>query len=65
MNRLSNQQETFGKQFIIKDNLEPIEWELHSDTKNIGNYTCYKATYTKEVEEMSTMTFSSNDDEKQ
>ena len=56
-----NQVETFGKQFIIKDNLEPIEWELHSDTKNIGNYTCYKATYTKEVEEMSMTTFSNND----
>ena len=59
----TNQQETFGKQFIIKDRLNPIEWELHSDTKNIGNYTCYKATYTKEIEEMSTMRFSSSDDE--
>ena len=59
----TNQQETFGKQFIIKDRLKPIEWELHSDTKNIGNYTCYKATYTKEIEEMSKMTFSSSDDE--
>ena len=59
----TNQKETFGKQFIIKDSLKPIEWELHSDTKNIGNYTCYKATYTKEIEEMSTMTFSSSDNE--
>jgi GLPGLI family protein len=57
----TNQKETFGKQFIIKDNLEPIEWELHSDTKNIGNYTCYKATYSKEVEEMSMTTFSNID----
>lgn len=59
----TNQKETFGKQFIIKDRLKPIEWQLHSDTKNIGNYTCYKATYTKEIEEMSMMTFSSSDDE--
>jgi GLPGLI family protein len=58
----TNQLETFGKQFIIKDRLKPIEWELHSDTKNIGNYTCYKATYTKEIEE-SMMTFSSSDEE--
>jgi GLPGLI family protein len=56
----TNQLETFGKQFIIKDRLKPIEWELHSDTKNIGNYTCYKATYTKEIEEMSMMTFSND-----
>ena len=59
---ITNQKETFGKQFIIKDRLKPIEWELHSDTKNIGNYTCYKATYTKEIEE-SMMTFSSSDEE--
>ncbi|MDA0316811.1 MAG: GLPGLI family protein [Bacteroidetes bacterium] len=59
----TNQKVTFGKQFIIKDRLKPIEWELHSDTKNIGNYTCYKAMYTKEIEEMSMMTFSSRDDE--
>ena len=59
----TNQKETFGKQFIVKDRLKPIQWELHSDTKNIGNYTCYKATYTKEIEEMSMMTFSSSDDE--
>ena len=59
----TNQKETFGKQFIIKDRLKPIEWELHGDTKNIGNYTCYKATYTKEIEETSMMTFSSSADE--
>ncbi len=59
---ITNQKETFGKQFIIKDRLKPIEWELHSDTKNIGNYTCYKATYTKEIEE-SMMTFSSSGEE--
>ena len=59
---ITNQKETFGKQFIIKERLKPIEWELHSDTKNIGNYTCYKATYTKEIEE-SMMTFSSSGEE--
>ncbi|MDA0325906.1 MAG: GLPGLI family protein [Bacteroidetes bacterium] len=59
----TNQKETFGKQFIIKDSLQPIDWELHSDTKNIGDYICYKATYTKEIEEMSMMTFSSDDEQ--
>jgi GLPGLI family protein len=59
----TNQLETFGKQFIIKDRLKPIKWVLHSETKNIGNYTCYKATYTKEIEEMSMMTFSSSEDD--
>jgi GLPGLI family protein len=59
----TNQQETFGKQFIIKDQLQPIEWELHGETKNIGDYTCYKATYSKQIEASSVMTFSSSGDE--
>lgn len=56
-----NQVETFGKQFIIKDSIPAIEWTLHDETKNIGTYTCFKATHTKEVEELSMMTFSSSD----
>nr|WP_299381364.1 GLPGLI family protein [Allomuricauda sp.] len=39
-----NQIELFGKQFLIKDSLNQWEWELGSETKKIGNYTCYKAT---------------------
>ena len=39
-----------GKRFLIKDELKNIEWELLSETKNIGNYTCYKATFSKEVD---------------
>ena len=38
------QQEFYGKKFLIKDVLQPIEWTLGSATKKIGNYTCYKAT---------------------
>lgn len=39
-----------GKLFLVKDNLEKYDWKLTGETKNIGNYTCYKATYTREVE---------------
>ncbi|WP_430965404.1 GLPGLI family protein [Spongiimicrobium sp. 2-473A-2-J] len=39
-----NQTEMFGKQFLIQDSLNQWEWELGSETKKIGNYTCYKAT---------------------
>ncbi len=59
-----NQVETLGKQFIIKDSMPTIQWILHDETKNIGTYTCFKATFTKEVEELSMMTFSSDDGEK-
>lgn len=48
--RYTNQNESFSKLFLIQDKLEPINWELGSETKNIGDYTCYKATFKREVE---------------
>ena len=38
------QQEFYGKKFLIKDNLQEINWTLDSASKKIGNYNCYKAT---------------------
>jgi len=40
----------FGKVFLVKDSLTNWEWKLGSETKKIGNYTCYKATATKKVD---------------
>lgn len=48
--RYTNQNESFSKLFLIRDKLEDIKWELGSETKNIGDYTCYKATFKREVE---------------
>jgi len=48
--RYSSQNEVFGKVFLIKDNLEKPDWTMHGETKNIGNYTCYKATMKRQVE---------------
>lgn len=39
-----NQTELFGKIFLISDSLNQWDWKLGSETKKIGNYTCYKAT---------------------
>lgn len=39
-----------GKEFLIKDVLEPTEWELIDETKKIGNYTSHKAIFTKIVD---------------
>lgn len=39
-----NQTELFGKIFLISDSLDQWDWKLGSETKKIGNYTCYKAT---------------------
>ena len=39
-----NENELFGKVFLIEDELPKWEWKMHPETKKIGNYTCYKAT---------------------
>lgn len=44
---LLQEQEFFGKQFLIKDSLQKLDWELGSETKTIGKYTCFKATAVK------------------
>ncbi len=46
----TNQNEVFGKVFLIEDMLEKRDWVLTNETKNIGDYTCYKATMTREAE---------------
>lgn len=48
-NRFVSQNEVFGKVFLIKDSMPKLEWEMHSETKNIGEYTCFKATLKKLV----------------
>jgi GLPGLI family protein len=51
-NRMANKTELMGKVFLIKDNLEAYDWKLTGEAKNIGNYTCYKAVYEKEEEDI-------------
>lgn len=45
-----NQTELFGKVFLIRDSLQNWQWKLGSETKKIGNYTCYKATAIRKVD---------------
>ena len=33
------EQEFYGKKFLINDALQPIEWSLESEAKQIGNYS--------------------------
>ncbi len=47
--RFANQTEIMGKAFLVKDNLPEYDWKMSTETKNIGQYTCYKATHTEEV----------------
>ena len=47
-----NKTEIMGKRFLIKDKLPTYDWKLSSETKNIGVYTCYKATFSREEDQM-------------
>ncbi|MBN4084799.1 GLPGLI family protein [Flavobacteriaceae bacterium AH-315-B10] len=59
--RYTDQNEMFGKVFLIEDKLRKIDWKLGSETKNIGEYTCYKATFTR-TQEVQRMEVSVNGD---
>jgi len=48
-NRYTVKKEFMGKVFLIKDELTPRQWVLAEGTKNIGKYTCYKATFTDSI----------------
>lgn len=39
-----------GKQFLITDNLEKLEWKMTGETKQIGKYMCMKAVAMKPVD---------------
>lgn len=44
------EQEMMGKEFLVKDVLEPAEWELTDETKKIGDYTAQKAVYSRIID---------------
>ncbi|QHI38322.1 hypothetical protein IMCC3317_37130 [Kordia antarctica] len=48
--RYANKQDIMGKMFLIEDSLKNEAWKLGNETKFIGQYTCYNATRTKEIE---------------
>lgn len=40
-----------GKQFLINDELEKLEWKMTGETKQIGKYMCMKAVAMKPVDQ--------------
>lgn len=44
------EQEFFGKKFLIQDTSEMPQWKMTGETKQIGNYLCYKATMLKKTD---------------
>jgi len=47
--RYTNKMEIYGKVFLVKDNISLKKWELIDESKNIGEYTCFKAIFKDEV----------------
>jgi len=56
-NQLLQEQEFFGKQFLVKDSLPKLEWKMGTESKQIGQYLCFKATAMKKVDETNFMNF--------
>ncbi len=40
-----NEKDLYSKKFLIEDDLKKLEWELTNESKTIGDYICFKATY--------------------
>ena len=60
-NQLVQSQEFYGKRFLVKDELQKIEWVMGSETKQIGKYMCFKATAVVPTEELTWFDFSWGD----
>ncbi|MGV6830765.1 MAG: GLPGLI family protein [bacterium] len=52
------EQEFYGKQFLVKDKLQPITWTMGKESKQIGNYMCFKATATVPTNDLTWYNFS-------
>lgn len=57
-NQLVQAQEFYGKKFLVKDKLQEMKWQMGSETKQIGNYTCFKATALVPSDDLSWYNFS-------
>ncbi|MFC5194681.1 GLPGLI family protein [Bizionia hallyeonensis] len=64
--QMIQEQEFFGKQFLIVDEITELDWELSGETRQIGQYMCFKATAVKKVDEFdwTSMRRRSRDDDK-
>lgn len=60
-NALVQKQEFYGKQFLVKDKLQPIVWRMGKESKKIGQYMCFKATASIPSADLSWYSFSWSD----
>ena len=57
--------DSFGKLFLVSGTLEPYNWEITQETKQIGRYTCYKAIAKREITQISISEVNGNKEEKE
>ena len=59
--KIVQSQEFYGKRFLVTDEDYKIAWEMGSETKQIGQYTVYKATATVPTDEVAWYNFNWSD----
>jgi GLPGLI family protein len=50
-NKLIEEREFFGKEFLIHDTLAKLQWEVGKESKQIGQYLAIKATAVKKLDD--------------
>jgi GLPGLI family protein len=60
-NILVQSQEFYGKRFLVKDKLQEISWDMGKESKQIGQYLCFKATALVPTNELAWFDFSWSD----
>ena len=48
--QFTEEREFYGKIFLVKDSLPLLDWKLEKESKQIGEYTVYKATLEKKID---------------
>ncbi len=48
--RVVEENEFFGKQFLVTDSIEKLDWQITKESKQIGQYIAFKATAMKKID---------------
>jgi len=63
--KLIQQADLYGKQFLIVDSLPKLDWDMGTESKMIGQYLCFKATAVRKVKSGGGMPFGGNNSQNQ
>ncbi|MGE5942880.1 MAG: GLPGLI family protein [Flavobacteriales bacterium] len=63
--KLIQQADLYGKQFLIVDSLPKLKWDMGAESKMIGQYLCFKATAVRKVIGGGGMPFGGNNNQNQ